>query len=92
MIFFRCDGKSPTSRPDKLHVWAALRAGVAELVDAPDLGSGAARRGGSSPLTRTTSPLVSDLPAHHSPELANIPNGDNSDKISSLTDRLILCP
>ncbi len=28
-------------------------AGVAELVDAPDLGSGAARRGGSSPFTRT---------------------------------------
>ena len=30
-----------------------LCAGVAELVDAPDLGSGAARRGGSSPFTRT---------------------------------------
>ena len=28
-------------------------AGVAELVDAPDLGSGAVRRGGSSPSTRT---------------------------------------
>ena len=28
-------------------------AGVAELVDAPDLGSGAVRRGGSSPFTRT---------------------------------------
>ena len=28
-------------------------AGVAELVDAPDLGSGAERRGGSSPFTRT---------------------------------------
>ena len=28
-------------------------AGVAELADAPDLGSGAARRGGSSPFTRT---------------------------------------
>ena len=34
---------------------AVLRqnADVAELVDAPDLGSGAARRGGSSPLIRT---------------------------------------
>ena len=32
---------------------AAVYAGVAELVDAPDLGSGAARRGGSSPFTRT---------------------------------------
>ncbi len=28
-------------------------ADVAELVDAPDLGSGAERRGGSSPLIRT---------------------------------------
>jgi hypothetical protein len=28
-------------------------ADVAELVDAPDLGSGAARRGGSSPFIRT---------------------------------------
>ena len=27
---------------------------MAELVDAPDLGSGATRRGGSSPSTRTT--------------------------------------
>ena len=31
-----------------------LCAGVAELVDAPDLGSGIERCGGSSPLTRTT--------------------------------------
>ena len=30
-----------------------LNAGVAKLVDAPDLGSGAARRVGSSPITRT---------------------------------------
>ena len=29
-------------------------AGVAELADAPDLGSGAARRGGSSPFIRTS--------------------------------------
>ena len=28
-------------------------AGVAKLVDVPDLGSGAARHGGSSPSTRT---------------------------------------
>ncbi len=28
-------------------------AGMAELVDAPDLGSGAERRGGSTPSTRT---------------------------------------
>ena len=34
------------------------QAGVAELVDAPDLGSGAARRGGSSPFTRTIPGLV----------------------------------
>ncbi len=30
-----------------------IRAGVVKLADTPDLGSGAARRGGSSPLTRT---------------------------------------
>ena len=33
-----------------------LPAGVLELVDNPDLGSGAARRMGSSPFTRTTRP------------------------------------
>jgi hypothetical protein len=33
----------------------ALTAGVAELVDAPDLGSGGESRGGSSPSARTTS-------------------------------------
>ena len=33
-------------------------AGVAELVDAPDLGSGAERRGGSSPFTRTSELIV----------------------------------
>ncbi len=42
-----------------LLVWTQCKgyiyeAGVAKLVDAPDLGSGAARRGGSSPSTRTT--------------------------------------
>ncbi len=35
-----------------------LYAGVAELADAPDLGSGAARRGGSSPFTRTFNELL----------------------------------
>ena len=30
-----------------------IYAGVAELADAPDLGSGFARSGGSSPFTRT---------------------------------------
>ena len=30
------------------------KAGVAKLVDVPDLGSGAARHGGSSPSTRTS--------------------------------------
>ena len=30
-----------------------LHAGVAKLVDVPDLGSGAVRHGGSSPSTRT---------------------------------------
>ena len=37
-------------------VFLAGRAGVAELVDAPDLGSGDASRGGSSPSARTKSP------------------------------------
>ncbi len=32
-----------------------ISAGVAKLVDVPDLGSGAARRVGSSPITRTRS-------------------------------------
>lgn len=31
-----------------------FHAGVAKLADAPDLGSGAERRGGSSPFTRTS--------------------------------------
>ncbi len=43
----RVEGSSPS--------WLTiLYAGVAELADAPDLGSGAARRGGSTPFTRTT--------------------------------------
>ena len=47
------------SKPDNAFGKDALvklnisNAGVAKLVDAPDLGSGAARRGGSSPSTRT---------------------------------------
>ena len=36
-----------------LNAVCILNAGVAKLVDAPDLGSGAARRVGSSPITRT---------------------------------------
>jgi hypothetical protein len=36
-------------------------AGVAELADAPDLGSGAARRGGSTPFTRTINFLLKRL-------------------------------
>ena len=31
----------------------SVQASVVELVDTPDLGSGAAMRGGSSPFTRT---------------------------------------
>ena len=37
----------------KIHTFAPHLAGVAELVDVPDLGSGALRRGGSSPFART---------------------------------------
>ncbi len=36
-------------------------AGVAELADAPDLGSGAARRGGSTPFTRTNNFLLKHI-------------------------------
>jgi hypothetical protein len=36
-------------------------AGVAELADAPDLGSGAARRGGSSPSTRTSQSIFAEV-------------------------------
>lgn len=38
-------------------------AGVAKLADAPDLGSGAARRGGSSPLFRTTLSNYDTIPS-----------------------------
>ena len=38
---------------NSLEIARQSNAGVAKLVDAPDLGSGAARRGGSSPSTRT---------------------------------------
>ncbi len=60
----RCNRSAPKSKfPLALHcklcyqrvtlaLWCRV-AGVAKLVDAPDLGSGAARRGGSSPSTRT---------------------------------------
>lgn len=36
----------------------ARHADVAELVDAPDLGSGAERRGGSSPFIRTIFSII----------------------------------
>jgi hypothetical protein len=37
----------------KVLIISYLHAGVAKLVDVPDLGSGAVRHGGSSPSTRT---------------------------------------
>jgi integrase len=57
-------GSNPVSRPilffvyidiyfQKLDINISNLAAVAKLVDAPDLGSGAARRGGSSPSSRT---------------------------------------
>jgi hypothetical protein len=46
-------------------------AGVAKLADAPDLGSGAERRGGSSPFTRTSKkPEASPRVFSHSEPLA----------------------
>ena len=47
-------------------------AGVAELADAPDLGSGAARRGGSSPSTRTTGTVAADVAATKVPPSSGI--------------------
>ena len=44
----------PSLRPRRDEAYLRLPAGVVELVDTPDLGSGAARRGGSSPFARTT--------------------------------------
>ena len=47
---FRCNYcglKMPESE------WKSYQAGVAELADAPDLGSGGETRVGSSPITRT---------------------------------------
>ena len=42
-----------------------VHAGVAELADAPDLGSGALRRGGSTPFTRTLYCGSSSVVEHH---------------------------
>jgi hypothetical protein len=62
-------------RPDRrgpargaARVLRALSAGVAELADAPDLGSGAARRGGSSPSTRTRGKEEQTNAGHRDPE------------------------
>ena len=41
------------SSPSWLTSFLKINAGVAELADALDLGSSAARRGGSTPFTRT---------------------------------------
>ncbi len=40
------------------YTFAVPKAGVVKLVDTPDLGSGAARLGGSSPSTRTKTETV----------------------------------
>ena len=55
--FFVAQGDQADIEPQKQIglVKPALAAGVAELVDAPDLGSGDESRGGSSPSARTTS-------------------------------------
>ena len=42
----------------KNNIFAAYFAGVMELVDMLDLGSSAARRGGSTPFTRTKLQLI----------------------------------
>ena len=45
-----------------IHLYNQIDAKVAELADAPDLGSGGATRGGSSPPFRTTNPLPDAAP------------------------------
>ena len=47
---FQIENLKPGTRNTKL----TLAARVVELADTPDLGSGSARIGGSSPLARTT--------------------------------------
>ena len=42
----------------RVNIYSLLSASVAELVDAPDLGSGAARCGSSTLPARTTQPSV----------------------------------
>ncbi len=48
------------------YICALFFADVAELVDVPDLGSGALRRGGSSPFVRTriTNRTISEKPVN----------------------------
>ena len=46
---------------EELNTGCILTAGVAKLVDAPDLGSGAFGRVGSSPITRTIIMILFDL-------------------------------
>ena len=45
----------PRSSRGWVTIFNLIRAGVAELADALDLGSSVARRGGSSPFSRTNS-------------------------------------
>ncbi len=55
----------PWQEQDKLFIISCLyqNAGMAELADALDLGSSAARRAGSSPVPGTSNPpLVASLP------------------------------
>ena len=56
--FYLCNaflktGTQRRAKPFKIKGFNPIFAGMAKLVDAPDLGSGAARHGGSSPSTRT---------------------------------------
>ena len=56
--FYLCNaflktGTQRRAKPLEIKGFNPILAGMAKLVDAPDLGSGAARHGGSSPSTRT---------------------------------------
>ena len=56
----RVEGSSPSWLTSFINTYA----GVAELADALDLGSSAARRGGSTPFTRTLYKLLPEKIAH----------------------------
>ena len=56
-IFAPTNGRSPTASIELKYI-EEMSADMVKLVDMPDLGSGAARRVGSSPIIRTKKLLI----------------------------------